>query len=46
MVFVDETSFITAHCNYSDAYHLWTGAVIIRLISTLPQLELSIKQNN
>ena len=45
MVFVAENSFITAHCNRLDAYHAWTGAVD-RPVSTLTQLELSIKQNN
>ena len=36
---------MTAHCNCSDAYHAWTGAVN-RPASTQTQLELSIKQNN
>ena len=39
VVFIAENSFITAHCNCSDADHAWTGAVN-RPFSTVTQVEL------
>ena len=45
VAFVSENSFITVYCNCSDAYYAWTRT-INRPISTLTQLELSVKQNN